>query len=109
VRFLIDNQLPAALAPWIQARGHEAQHVLSIGLGQSKDSAVWQHAGACAAVLITKDEDFAEWVRRGRPGPQVVWLRLGNSSKLALLRWLEPLWPRVIRQLDLGERLIEVR
>jgi len=38
-----------------------------------------------------------------------VWLRLGNSSKLALLRWLEPLWPLVVRQLELGERLVEVR
>jgi len=86
-----------------------ACHVLSAGLSQSQDSAVWRHADAQAAVLITKDDDFAEWIRRGRPGPQVVWLRLGNSSKLALLRWLEPLWPLVVRQLELGERLVEVR
>jgi predicted nuclease of predicted toxin-antitoxin system len=42
---------------------------------------VWRYAQAQGAVLVTKDEDFAEWVRRGRPGPQVVWLRIGNCAK----------------------------
>lgn len=60
-------------------------------------------------MIITKDEDFAEWVRRGRQGPAVVWLRIGNSSNRALQVWLEPLLPVIIRKLESGERLIEVR
>jgi predicted nuclease of predicted toxin-antitoxin system len=59
--------------------------------------------------MVTKDEDFAEWVRRGRPEPAVVWLRIGNSSKVALLAWLEPLLPAIVRQLEQGDRLVEVR
>ena len=54
-------------------------------------------------------EDFAEWVRRGRPGPPVVWLRIGNSSKKDLLDWLEPLLPVLVRKLEEGERLVEIR
>jgi predicted nuclease of predicted toxin-antitoxin system len=48
-------------------------------------------------------------VRRGRPGPPIVWLRIGNSSTEALLQWLEVLLPHIMRKLEQGERLIEVR
>jgi predicted nuclease of predicted toxin-antitoxin system len=96
VRFLVDTQLPVALARWLRESGHEAEHVLEINLAQSKDTAIWQYAQEHGAVIITKDEDFAEWVRCGRPGPAVVWLRLGNSSKRQLLLWLEPLLPLIV-------------
>jgi predicted nuclease of predicted toxin-antitoxin system len=61
------------------------------------------------AAIITKDEDFAKWVRRGRSGPAVVWLRTGNSSSRALLARLEPLLPIIVKKLEEAERLIEVR
>lgn len=109
MRFLIDNQLPNALAVWIRSQGHEAQHVLDVQLGQAKDNPVWKYAEDQGQVIVTKDEDFAEWVRRGRRGPQVVWVRLGNSPTSLLLKWLEPLFPRVIQKLEEGERLIELR
>ena len=109
MRFLVDTQLPKALALWLTARGHEAEHVLDVGLGQSKDTPVWRYAEQNGAVIITKNEDFAEWVRRGRAGPAIVWLRIGNSSKGVLLAWLEPLLPAIVRQLEQGERLVEVR
>ncbi len=60
-------------------------------------------------MIISKDEDFAEWVRRGRLGPAIVWLRIGNCSNRALQTWLEPLLPLIVRKLSEGERLIEVR
>jgi predicted nuclease of predicted toxin-antitoxin system len=109
VRFIVDTQLPLALAIFLREQGHQAEHVLEINLAQSKDNLVWHYAQENAAVIITKDEDFAEWVRRGRAGPPVVWLRIGNSSKRALLLWLEPLLPLIIRKLDQHERLVEVR
>jgi predicted nuclease of predicted toxin-antitoxin system len=109
VRFLVDTQLPAALAAWLRERGHQAEHVLDIDLAQSKDTAVWRYAEEHGAVIISKDEDFAEWVRRGRPGPSVVWLRIGNSSKRALLVWLEPMLPLIVQKLEQNDRLVEVR
>ncbi|HUD48234.1 MAG TPA: DUF5615 family PIN-like protein [Candidatus Baltobacteraceae bacterium] len=109
MRFLVDTQLPAALARWLRDTGHQAEHVLEVGLGQGKDNPVWQYAGQHGATILTKDEDFAEWVRRGRSGPSVVWLRLGNSSKRVLLTWFDPLLPLVVQKLQQGERLIELR
>jgi predicted nuclease of predicted toxin-antitoxin system len=109
VRFLVDTQLPAALARWLREKGHEADHVLDVNLAQSKDTPIWRYAHEHGAVIVTKDEDFAEWVRRGRLGPSVVWLRIGNSSTRNLLVWLEPLLPLIIQQLEQNDRLIEVR
>lgn len=109
MRFLIDNQLPSALGVWLCQRGEEAEHVLDVGLAQGKDTSVWRYAIERGAVIVSKDEGFAERVRRGGPGPAVVWLRVGNCSKQALMTWLEPLWPRVVRELEQGARLVEVR
>lgn len=109
MRFLVDNQLPGALASLLREQGHEADHVLEIGLAQGKDNPIWQRAISTQSVVITKDEDFAEWVRRGRSGPAVVWLRVGNTSRHALLAWFTPLLPAILRKLRGGERLVEVR
>jgi predicted nuclease of predicted toxin-antitoxin system len=109
VRFLIDTQLPSALARWLREKGHQAEHTLEVNLAQSKDAEVWRYAQEHGAVIMTKDEDFAEWVRRGRPGPAVVWLRIGNSSKRALLLWMETMLPLIIQKLEQKERLVEVR
>ncbi len=109
MRFLIDNQLPSALAAWLRDKGQQAEHVLEVGLAQGKDTPIWHYAQTQGAVIITKDEDFAEWIRRGRSGPQVVWLRIGNTTKRSLFAWLEPLLPSILRQLEQGDRLVEVR
>jgi predicted nuclease of predicted toxin-antitoxin system len=108
MRFLVDTQIPLALAGWLRIHGHQAEHVLEIGLAQSKDALIWRYAQEHSAAVITKDEDFAEWVRRGRSGPAVVWLRIGNCSNPVLQAWLEGLLPAIVRQLEQGERLIEV-
>ncbi|HEX3720726.1 MAG TPA: DUF5615 family PIN-like protein [Verrucomicrobiae bacterium] len=109
MRFLVDTQLPTALARWLEEKGHQAEHALDVNLAQSKDTPIWRYAHEHGAVIVTKDEDFAEWVRRGRLGPSVVWLRIGNSSTRNLLVWLGPLLPLVVQQLDQNDRLVEVR
>lgn len=71
MRFLVDAQLPPALARRIQAGGHVAEHVFDIGLSRAKDRDVRSHAESTGAVIVSKDEDFAVFkVLRG--GPQVV-------------------------------------
>jgi len=107
-RFLIDNQLPAALARWVETQGCIAEHVLTLDLAQSPDSTIWTRAVQTAAVIISKDEDFAQMTLI-RPEPvSVVWLRFGNYRTPDLLVNMERLWPEINRQLDAGARLIEV-
>ena len=109
MQFLIDNQLPNELAIWLRDEGHEAVHVLDVQLAQAKDNPIWQRATVRQEIIVTKDEDFAEWVRRGRPGPQVLWIRLGKATSRQLIAWFAPLFPRASRELERGSRLVELR
>jgi predicted nuclease of predicted toxin-antitoxin system len=61
------------------------------------------------AVIMTRDEDFADMVRRSPGGPAVIWLRTGNGTRADLLACLEPLWGSIEARLHAGDRLIEVR
>jgi predicted nuclease of predicted toxin-antitoxin system len=60
-------------------------------------------------VLVSKDEDFAIWVRSKRDGPPVVWLRTGNGTTEALIACLDPIFEAVEERIVAGDRLIEVR
>ena len=109
MHFLVDAQLPPALARWIDTQGHEAEHVADLAMLAASDAAIWERAITSNAVIITKDEDFA--IRRNTSvasHPAVVWLRVGNTRNKELLQWFEQLLPRVTAALERGEVLIEV-
>jgi predicted nuclease of predicted toxin-antitoxin system len=109
LKFLIDAQLPPALARWIASHGHEATHVFDLTMQTATDAAVWAHAAQDDRILITKDEDFVDrWLLSDAP-IGLLWIRKGNCSNEALMTWLEPLWLETIRRLEQGERLIELR
>jgi predicted nuclease of predicted toxin-antitoxin system len=109
VNFLVDSQLPPALARWIAAQGHSAKHVFDLGLASADDFELWELARREHAVIISKDEDFADlWSLRGE-GVGLVWLRKGNCSNRALMEWLTPLWPEVLQRLEQGETFVELR
>lgn len=109
MRFLVDAQLPPALAKWIADKGHSASAVRDQELRNSDDGSIANFAVESDWVVVTKDEDIVERTLGRKDGARVVWLRIGNSTNRVLLAWLEPLWSEVIRQLQQGQRTIEVR
>ena len=58
---------------------------------------------------MTKDEDFANMAALGGEAPTVVWVRVGNSRRAALLAWFSPLIDDVVALVKAGNRLIELR
>jgi predicted nuclease of predicted toxin-antitoxin system len=74
--------------------------VREIGLREANDVEIWRYAVQQQAAIITKDEDFAERCLYSRDQPVIVWLRIGNTSNQALLRWYVP--PVLIRRLRSG-------
>src|SRR5438105_179589 len=109
MRFLVDAQLPPALARWLGEQGLSATPVREVGLRDSDDGSIWNFAIAGDWTVLTKDEDF---VGRcvGNPGaPVVVWLRIGNCTNRLLFTWLEPFIAEIKGRLSAGERFIEVR
>ena len=109
MRFLIDAQLPPALARLLDEHGHQADHVNGIGPGDAPDRVLWRYALDHDAVIVTKDEDFADMVTIGAEAPPVVWVRIGNTRSAALLTWFEPLIDDIVEMVDNGQRLIELR
>lgn len=109
MHFLVDAQLPPALARWRGDQGHEAHHVADLGLETASDREIWIRAEASNAVIITKDEDFARRRASAVVGLPVIWLRIGNTRREALLRWYAVAFPRVLGALEAGETLVEVR
>src|SRR5437016_4074114 len=67
------RQLPPALARWLAANGHEAEHVLDLGLSGATDLMIWDHAARADAIIVTKDEDFAQRKTIDLKGPKAVW------------------------------------
>jgi predicted nuclease of predicted toxin-antitoxin system len=109
MRFLVDAQLPPAMAKWIADKGHSASAVRDQGLRNSDDGSIVNFSTESDWVVVTKDEDIVERALGRKDGARVVWLRIGNSTNRILFAWLEPLWPEVVRQLEQGQRVIEVR
>ena len=107
MRFLVDAQLPPALARKLAELGQQADHVQDLKLAASADRIIWQTAIDLNAVIMTKDVDFVR-IGSERIGPQVVWLRLGNVGKIELLSTITRSLPQILQALEAGERIIEV-
>lgn len=90
--------------------GHEAEHVIDIGLRDSKDSPIWNHAAEHSAVIITKDADFALRRNQSRGSyPIVVWLRAGNTIRRMILGIVDNMLPSIEEHIRQGNQLIEIR
>ena len=88
------NCLPDWLGGWPTRDTQPNTLMMSVSAG-AEDFVIWNHALGVDAIIVTKDEDFAERTARTAVGPVIVWLRIGNATNRALLEWLEPRWSSV--------------
>lgn len=109
MRFVIDAQLPPALARWLQAKGHEALAVREIGLRDSADPDIWAWVLPRDAIIVTKDEDFPALAASRPDGPIVLWVRTGNLVNRVLLARFESAWAEIEGHLESGVRVVELR
>jgi predicted nuclease of predicted toxin-antitoxin system len=70
--------------------------------------AIWAYAQKSKMVLISKDEDFASAAWQSRKGPQVLWVRIGNSTNRVLRQAFQDVLPEILQALEAGERVIEI-
>ena len=80
-----------------------------MGLLTAGDERIWEHAISTGAVLITKDEDFVTMRALSKHGgPPIVWVRIGNTTKRALLERFVAVFPQLIDALTRGETVIQI-
>jgi predicted nuclease of predicted toxin-antitoxin system len=105
MRFLVDAQLPPALARWIASQsGHEAEHVAFALSPSATDEAIVAYAVAEADVIVTKDADFLNLA----PPPQLLIVATGNIPNKALLAVFEERFATVVEQLAGGRTVVEI-
>lgn len=109
MKYLIDNQLPPALAQHLRAQGLECVHVADLALDQATDREIWKYAAANGYAVVSKDEDFLHLANADPTGPSFVWVRLGNCRKAALLAAFDRVLVSLIQSLGEGNKVVEVR
>lgn len=81
-----------------------------LGWRQPKTGILWEYAKERSLTIITKDEDFQALSNRQRSvPPQVVWVRLGNCRKAALLEAFAEILPALRDMLAVGDAVVEIR
>jgi predicted nuclease of predicted toxin-antitoxin system len=109
VNFLIDNQLPAALARFLVEREENALHVLDLGMDEASDIQLWGYAIQHSMILISKDEDFFHLANRSGDTGRLLWVRLGNCRNHALIGAFEQKISVVLTAYQQGHRIVEIR
>ena len=109
MKFLVDANLPSALAAWLASQGHDAHHLTELGLERMSDREIWARARDIGACVVTKDEDFVFLQAADPAGPPIVWIRIGNATKRVLMERLPDLWPAIAAAIARGERIVELR
>lgn len=109
MKFLVDNQLPPALAQYLQKRGFDCQHVLDVGLAEALDIEISRYFEAEGRIIISKDEDFLYLATRSKVKITLIWVQLGNCRTASLLAAFDRLWNSIESSLKAGEQIIEIR
>lgn len=109
MRFIIDNQLPPALAQHLRNHGHNAVHVIELKLDEASDREIWRFASSQPSVIVSKDEDFLNLSLADATGPAFVWVRSGNCRTLTLIATFDARMPDILREVSAGQRVIEIQ
>ena len=90
MRFLVDAQLPARLAKFLNNAGHDALHTSALPEGnRTTDAGIAELADRDARVVVTKDSDFRDGhLLSGSPRLLLV-VATGNITNAALLLLFE--------------------
>jgi predicted nuclease of predicted toxin-antitoxin system len=75
VKLLFDENLSRKLVARLGELYPESVHVAEVGLRESPDREVWEHAKSHGFVIVSADSDFYEMATTLGPPPKVVWLR----------------------------------
>ena len=108
MKFIVDAQLPPALARFLAAKGEDIIHVVDVKMMASSDSEIWELALKNSLIIITKDEDFQIRASVSALFPKIVWVRIGNCSRKSLLNYFEQQWTQIKHELDNGANLVEL-
>ena len=87
-RLLLEENLSPRLGSELSGQFPGSTHVRDVQLKGQSDHRIWEFAAENGYTIVTKDDDFrALSLLRGAP-PKVIWLVVGNTSTVEVLRIL---------------------
>ncbi len=84
MKLLFDQNLSFKLCALLSDLFPDSKPVRELGLDQSDDRIVWQHAKDNGFMLVSLDSDFADMAAHYGHPPKVIWLRCGNQRVAAV-------------------------
>jgi predicted nuclease of predicted toxin-antitoxin system len=108
--FWIDENLPRRLARALGEKdGAAAAHFRDLSLVEVPDRDIFFRARTVEATIVSKDEDFPLLVAKHGKPPQIVWVRIGNTSTRSLLQTFDMHYDSLQRLLDSGAPVVVIR
>jgi predicted nuclease of predicted toxin-antitoxin system len=98
------------MARWIEETFEVGcRHVRDMNLREAEDPEIFRRARDAGAVVMTKDEDFVNLVRRNGAPPQVIWVTCGNMSNAHFKSLLVETFRDAMSLIESGEAVVEIR
>jgi predicted nuclease of predicted toxin-antitoxin system len=88
MKLLLDENLSRRIVPFLQAEFPGSSQVALLGLEGANDLEIWEYAKTNGFVIVSRDSDFQERSLVNGYPPQVIWLKIPNHSKTAVLNIL---------------------
>jgi predicted nuclease of predicted toxin-antitoxin system len=101
MNFLVDAQLPARLARFLQQAGHDVVHTSDLPDGnRTTDRRIADFADVQSRVVVTKDRDFRDSHLLMNSPRRLLVVRTGNITNDALLKLFEAHLDAIINALS---------
>lgn len=85
MKLLLDENLSRRLVPFLQNNFPGTTQVALIGLERADDRTIWCYARDNGFIIVTRDADFEELSAILGAPPKVIWLRMPNQARSAVL------------------------
>ncbi|MDG6028041.1 MAG: hypothetical protein E3K40_15330 [Candidatus Brocadia sp.] len=108
MKFLVDMPLSPELAVWLSQQGHNAVHVLELGLGRASDIMILEHARTEKRIVITADLDYSRLLALTKyEASGLILFRGGNYSDQEAIERLKRVFETVTTK-DLSNSIVVI-
>lgn len=78
-------------------------------MDEASDAQIWGYAASGNWIVVSKDEDFLHLANQPDDAGRLLWVRIGNCRRQALLQAFDKELPRIVEAFDTGARVVEIR